>query len=1262
MADNPMRASLLAFFVLLSGVAAPRSAAATADNTAPTVTNFQMTDCEGNYQPNATISSTGTPSFRLNVRDMTTSGSSTPTVMGLRVGRTPHIGGPNASPHLLLHAHLDDGGATAASSTTFAFNGAVAGAAACAAGQGHSGGTDGCYSFAGDNSGNEIVFAAGGALNSTSPAKTQLTMQAWIFPTTLNNEPILEWNTVTQNGVHLWHGLKSDASAGNNGELFANIVDTFGVDHVIASTAGFVKANEWQLVTMTFNGTLAKLYHNHVVIATTAFNGIPAPQTSFPFTIGRRRTSVKAFLGRIDEVRVFSTAISDDEIEADAFSGIFSFKTTGTASVPPQRQAMTGAGFTDGSVVLSTIDIVSVPLKAGSANTVFFSFQDKVGNTRKTSAGITVIETVPDTPEALVVSAAGTSQIGWTWARGLRLCRLTGAAGHFRVYNAATNAVIVTSQPVASYNRFGVAANTPFGIKVSAIDDFGESPLVGPTSAYTFATVPTAPSITSISTGSAIFSWTSANPAYTRFEVSLSLDGFSTVLSTPVQIANNLTATTLGLLGLQAQTTYDVRVRAFNGQAGDAATEGSVFTTFLSTQFATLVLAPGTLIGAPLGSAGVTWTWSAVPTATSYTLESSTGTTLAVTAALTHTVTNLSPNASYGARLRVNNPSGSGEFGPIVNVFTNPNAPAGTAVPVIGTATAKVTWALNGNPGNTSFQVQISTRSDFSSLQAAVSVAGTEAVVGGLQTGTGYFARVKASGFGASSAFDATISFVTLVFAAVSSTGAPPTPYAFASNSVAVYHFDEAGTTRTLDASAFANHGSLSGIIGSTPTIVIGQSGLGNAARFPGLTGSVMTAPHAAALAGTGNLTVQAWVNPASAVQVQDAGIVVKGTGTDETFILDISAASLWRFGVRAGDGTLFSISSTQSLRADAWTHVAGVYNSAAPSLSVYVDGNLSATTAVAPAARRVTVGTLSVGNRRSLNAASFDRAFRGDIDEVHIQTAALSAVQVGVDYASARPGTLTPPSPNDGLQLIIPPNTFGGAAVILFSSSPLTVPISITPQILADGVSSPPAGQTLVPNSIFEIVANVGGLPFVGTLGSTVTIAIPYPDNDGNGLVDGTFPPIPAQNLKVYTLNTAVTSWEALPSSLDAANRRVLGQTSHFSIFALFGPTGIKPNTDQVRLYPRPWRPGSNSNFDSVTFAGSTGLAIDNLPTSGSVLIFTLSGELVRDLSFGAVNAGTLIWNGTNHAGRRVASGVYFAIVKGDDSSSTVIKFAIER
>ena len=270
---------------------------------------------------------------------------------------------------------------------------------------------------------------------------------------------------------------------------------------------------------------------------------------------------------------------------------------------------------------------------------------------------------------------------------------------------------------------------------------------------------------------------------------------------------------------------------------------------------------------------------------------------------------------------------------------------------------------------------------------------------------------------------------------------------------------------------------------------------------------------------------------------------------------------------------------------------------------------------------------------------------------------AALTAPQVLSDYAGSFVSSVTAPPPNAGIVVGLPPNAFSAPAEIFISANPVGDPIHVTPAALSAGLSSPPAGLALVPNSVVEIVPVIGGVPFTSLLGSSATLTIPYHDPSGSGVISGSNPPLAVSGLQMYTLNTAVNSWALLPTSINTSNHSVTGVTPHFSVFALFAPQTIGTSLSGVRVYPVPWKPGTGGRFDApgVTFA--------NLPTSGTIRILTLSGLRVRDFSFSGGSAGDAVWDGTNDGGHRAASGVYFARITSDaDGTTTIVKFAIER
>ena len=98
----------------------------------------------------------------------------------------------------------------------------------------------------------------------------------------------------------------------------------------------------------------------------------------------------------------------------------------------------------------------------------------------------------------------------------------------------------------------------------------------------------------------------------------------------------------------------------------------------------------------------------------------------------------------------------------------------------------------------------------------------------------------------------------------------------------------------------------------------------------------------------------------------------------------------------------------------------------------------------------------------------------------------------------------------------------------------------------------------------------------------------------------------------------------------------------------SLGGPVGDTSQATDTDAAPRPFRVAGNS---PNPFNPKTTIAF-TAPRSGDVRIrvFNLRGELVRTLLDGTVEAGehSVVWNGTDERGSRVASGVYLYRVEG--------------
>jgi len=152
------------------------------------------------------------------------------------------------------------------------------------------------------------------------------TFEAWINPVSLlNPQAVAEWNNNAGGiGAHLWISA-SGGGSGPVGCLYANLVDTTGINHIISSAGGLVKASTYQHVAVTYNKTtgVCVLYLNGVAIQTQNL-GVFTPQTGYDFYMGARPSGFLTgynFDGAIDEPALFNRALSASEIQAIFIAG-----------------------------------------------------------------------------------------------------------------------------------------------------------------------------------------------------------------------------------------------------------------------------------------------------------------------------------------------------------------------------------------------------------------------------------------------------------------------------------------------------------------------------------------------------------------------------------------------------------------------------------------------------------------------------------------------------------------------------------------------------------------------------------------------------------------------------------------------------------------------------------------------------------------------------------------------------------------------------
>jgi len=152
------------------------------------------------------------------------------------------------------------------------------------------------------------------------------------------------------------------------------------------------------------------------------------------------------------------------------------------------------------------------------------------------------------------------------------------------------------------------------------------------------------------------------------------------------------------------------------------------------------------------------------------------------------------------------------------------------------------------------------------------------------------------------------------------------------------------------------------------------------------------------------------------------------------------------------------------------------------------------------------------------------------------------------------------------------------------------------------------------------------------------VQISFPYADADGNGVIDGSNPPVMAKTLGIHYLDETNNLWVRLPSSIDTAAKRVTAETPHFTVFAVIGQ--FDTDLSAVNVFPVPFRAGDGHR--TITFSG--------LGQNTKIKIFTVTGELVKEFA-AAPNDGQAVWDVANGEGTAVASGVYVYLLESGDN-----------
>jgi RHS repeat-associated protein len=154
------------------------------------------------------------------------------------------------------------------------------------------------------------------------------TIAGWVQPADLLQLPIFEFSrstTPAAYGVHVWQGYNA-AGGGSAGAVYANLVDTAGVNHTMATGPHAIVPNQWHHVALTYERPLgrARIYVDGA-IASVASLGVFDPQVAVPFGIGYRPRGGNRYRGGIDEALLVDRALDPQEVKSAYLAGTLGY-------------------------------------------------------------------------------------------------------------------------------------------------------------------------------------------------------------------------------------------------------------------------------------------------------------------------------------------------------------------------------------------------------------------------------------------------------------------------------------------------------------------------------------------------------------------------------------------------------------------------------------------------------------------------------------------------------------------------------------------------------------------------------------------------------------------------------------------------------------------------------------------------------------------------------------------------------------------------
>jgi chitodextrinase len=472
--------------------------------------------------------------------------------------------------------------------------------------------------------------------------------------------------------------------------------------------------NTWYHVAGVYNASAQTLdiYVNGVLDDGTLSGTIPASQydPNTNLSVGKRSSGFY-FQGTIDEVRIYNSALSQAQVQADMNTPVGSSAALDT-TVPTAPTGVVASGVSTNQVNVSwtastdsvgvtgylversqgsgstTFTQVSTPsgtnytdtgLQAGTVYNYRVRATDAAGNLSGYSAVATATTlalpdtTAPTVPTSVLASGVSTNQVNVSWTASTDNVGVTGYLVERSQGSGSTTFIQVGTSGGTNYSDTGLLAGTIYNYRVGATDAAGNrsgysAVATATTLALPDTTAPTAPTgvaVSGVSTNRVNVSWTAStdNVGVTGYLVERSQGSGSTTFT---QVGTS-GGTNYSDTGLQAGTVYNYRVRATDAAGNRSAYSAVVTATTLALPDTTAPTAPTGLAAQAASSSQINLSWTASTDnvgVTGYRVERRRGssgsfTQIGTTSGTTYNSTGLSSRTSYSYRVRATDAAGN---------------------------------------------------------------------------------------------------------------------------------------------------------------------------------------------------------------------------------------------------------------------------------------------------------------------------------------------------------------------------------------------------------------------------------------------------------------------------------------------------------------------------------------------------------------------------------------------------------------------------